>query len=153
MSAFPVELQDLNACELEAKRRARSRLEGGDRFLIPELQPLSPGADDLQACLGSEAMGDHAGVNFVQAGHGRLLEEGGLLPPQFRLDGCRPVPYAPRCEWLCIDDYIFIGRIPMSQHLPVPLSDLGGADLEAFDQALKIYDQAGLLGAVNREKD
>lgn len=92
-------------------------------------------------------------MDFVQAGHGRLLENGGLLPPRFRLDGRRPVPYASRYEWLCIDVYISVGCVPISYLLLAPSSGLGGADLDAFDQALKIYDRVGLVGAANGEKD
>lgn len=117
LAAFPEELQDFDAGELEARTRARSRLEGCDRFLIPELQQPPSGVDALHACLGSEAMRDHAGVDFVQAGHDRLLEGG---PPRSRLGGRRPFPYASRYEWLCIDDYISVGRVPISQLLPAP---------------------------------
>lgn len=125
--------------------RAQSRCSRPTPQKGPQ-SPLSEGRRSLtvHACLASEAMGDHAGVDFAQSGHAGLLEAHGLLQPAYRLDGRRPVPSASRFELLCIDDYVSLGRVAAPELHREGEEPTPGPDLEAFDRALDTYDRVGL---------
>jgi hypothetical protein len=97
----------------------------------------------VHAVLTSEAMGDHAGVDFVQAGHLRFLQsETAVLFPSQRLSGRDPVPDSSYLQDLCIDDFISLGRVPTSE-----IEAGSGPDLVDFDRVLQAYAKQHLRGS------
>lgn len=154
MEEFAEELADLDEEDLASRRRRCLQTIGGDAFLQTSVA-AEGGADFEQyhCCLRSEAMGDHAGVDFCRAGHLGPLQAHGLLGPGVHLDGRRPVPSSPRYELLCIDDFAPIGRVAAGDVAAAVKDVASGEDLRACDKALRVYDVTGLTGDPAQAKD
>lgn len=91
------------------------------------------------------------GDAFLQKGRDEVRAD--LLGPKVHLDGRRPIPAATRYELLCIDDFVSLGRVAAADLSAAEGDDAQGGDLQAFDEALCIYDVTGLKGDPARAKD
>jgi hypothetical protein len=133
--------------EQEHADRKLGREAAGDRFL--RTSPPSEAhrrQDRFHLCLASEAMGDHAGVEFCQAGHFARLRAEGLLSDQSWCDGRRPVPRGELLELLCIDDYISAKKATWHE-----IQTETGADLASYDRALAAYAADELGGSLAKD--
>ena len=102
-------LDDLYAREKSEKKAGRE--ECGDSFLrSSSVVGARRRQGRFHLCLASEAMRDHAGVDFCQAGHAERLRAEGLLKRASCCDGRRPIPRGEKLEILCIDDYISLKK-------------------------------------------
>ena len=104
---------DLEAKIAQQKKQKRELLGDGfrsgiSRSYVPKKMPSS-----LHVAFRSLFQGDHLGVEFALRSHEVLLERGGLLVPETRMQGNKPFPVGSRLEALVIADYFAIGAEPL----------------------------------------
>ena len=91
--------------------------------------------------------GDHLGVEFALRSHETLLQGGGLLRSNTRIQGHRPFPVGPQYDALVIDDYFSLSVEHVNS---VP--DVGFAH-KSLLVARDIYESESLLGSVEKDVD
>ena len=96
-------------------------------------------------CFGSLFQGDHLGVEFALKAHEEVLQRGGLLRPEMRLQGHAIFPRGKRFEGLIIDDYFAIGAEPVST---LPINSFAS---QALATARRVYDAVGLPGSTEKD--
>ena len=128
--------------EASSKKGRRPRDETGDGF---GKQHRVEDRDGWYGAFGSLFQGDHLGVEFALSAHECLLQRGGLLVPDQRLQGKMPFPMTDTIEGLIIDDYFVISKQGLAK------DRLSSAAATALARARLIYDEAKLLGSAEKD--
>lgn len=97
------------------KRPRREQLGDGFRGGLPRTDVPWKMPPVVHASFKSLFQGDHLGVEFALRNHEVLLQRGGGLVPDQRLQSNRPFPLTDCLEALVIDDYFAVSAGPVGR--------------------------------------
>eukprot|EP00435_Cladocopium_sp_Y103_P058885 s1903_g20.t2 len=129
-----------------SSKKRYNRLRDGDRLGCHRAKSARPSEDLVWASFNSILQGDHCGVDIATEAHTQLLQSYGLLGPSLQLTANRPCRHDTVVQGLVIDDFFCVSV----EEKGTPPEQT--AAVQAYSQAQKAYQTAGLLGSPEKDK-